>query len=1110
MLKKHLLILICLFAGAVFTANAEDRTIKGVVISSEDKQPLIGVSVYVSSEDLKNAGLKQRVLGTTTDLDGSFTIKVPEQIRRIYCSYIGCEDLEVVLQMGKSRYDIVLRPSANKLADVVVTGYQTLERRKLTAAISKVEVSDALVGASKSIDQALSGQVAGVAVTATSGAPGAPARIRIRGTASLNGTQDPLWVLDGIPLEGTDIPKLDKNGSDNDINNISQSSIAGLSPNDIENITILKDAAATAIYGARAANGVIVITTKRGKSGKPVINYNTKLSLMPTPGISRLNLLNSEEKVNLELQLLKETYELFGDVYPSYREKGGVASILNKHSLMSAYRTGGWDALPDEVKKQINALKTTNTDWNDILFRNAFTHEHNFSISGGSENITYYNSFAYSKENGNIPGVSMGRFNLTSKTSYQLNKWLKLGAAVFANRRKNKNFVTDSQGYSNPVFYSRTANPYQKPFDDKHNYIYDYDISSSDFPDPKRGFNIFEERNNTSHDIITTAVNTIFDAQLKFNEDWKLSSQIGFQWDNAAQEKYIGMNSFSMRNIRENSIYGADKKYLIPEGGMHSVTQSTTSQITWKVQGEYKKTFKRIHDLQIMAGSEIRKNWFVNLSSTVYGYDPKTLTSKNLIFKDEAQANRFGKLHTKNYVENAFASFYANGSYSLMDRYTFGASVRLDGSDLFGVDKKYRYLPIYSFSGLWRISNERFLLPVAWMDNLAIRASYGLQGNIDKSTSPFLIGQYDKSSILPGYTEDNIRITSAPNSKLRWEKTASVNLGLDFAVLNQAINLSVDYYYRKGTDLIGVRMLPLENGFNSMNINWASMENKGVEINLQTRNITTKNFSWYTSFNFAYNQNKVLKVMTPENQTMPSVEGYPVGAIFALQTNGVNPENGRINVVGKDGKNTTLEELYKLTDEFGLGLYASGVQPKEERGFYKYMGTSDAPFSGGFMNTFNYKNWELNINFIYNFGAHVRTAPTYSLTNYDPGRNTNRDILQRWTQENKNGKYPALITRNNFPADFSLLNDRQDIARALDIWVKPVSYVRLQNIRLAYRLPVGALQFLHIKGATLAVEARNVFVFGTSYKNYLDPESMSNIYATPLPKMFTFNVNINF
>lgn len=603
-------------------ASAANRTITGVVISGEDNEPLIGASVYVHTDELKKAGASQTSLGTITDIDGKFSLSVPDKVTRIHCSYIGFEEQVIVLQGDKKSYRIVLQTSAHTLGDVVVTGYQTLERRKLTAAISKVEVSDAMVGAAKSIDQALTGQIAGVSVTNTSGAPGSPAKIRIRGTASMNGTQDPLWVLDGIPLEGTDIPKMDNKSSDNDIVNIGQSSIAGLSPNDIESITILKDAAATAIYGARAANGVIVVTTKRGKTGKPVVNFNTKLTYTPNLETSRLNLLNSEEKVNLELQMMKEApFNKWGFYpIPVYSEKGGVAAILKQYNLMDIYREKGWEGLTPEAQNAINRLKSINTDWNDILFRDAITQEYNISISGGSEKVTYYNSLGYTLENGNIPGVSLSRFNLTSKTSYQINKLLKVGVSIFANRRKNTTFLTDTYGLTNPVYYSRIANPYFEPFDNNNNYLYDYDVVTGSIPDLLQGYNILEERENTSNKSVTTAINSIFDIELRFNDQWKVTSQVGVQWDQLSREEYAGTNSFNLRNQRENSAYykGNDRIYLIPEGGMLKSTNSTTSQITWKVQGEYKNTFNDIHNIQIMAGSEIRKNWYENQASTGY------------------------------------------------------------------------------------------------------------------------------------------------------------------------------------------------------------------------------------------------------------------------------------------------------------------------------------------------------------------------------------------------------------------------------------------------------------------------------------------------------------
>lgn len=905
-MKKRVLIVLLCFVGALSSAFAAEKKVQGVVISSEDNLPLIGASVYVTAEDLKKAGSAQTTMGVITDVDGQFSIAIPTGITRFFCSYVGYDVLEVKLVPGKEHYEITLHASSQMLDAVVVTGYQTVERRKLTAAVSKLDISDETIGAVKSIDQALAGQIAGLSVSPTSGAPGAPAKIRIRGTASLNGTQDPLWVLDGIPLEGTDVPEPDEL---NDITNMKQSSIAGLNPADIENITILKDAAATAIYGARAANGVIVITTKKGKVGKPVINFSSRFTYTPTLSLDRLNLLNSAEKVGLEMDMIRNNYS------PD-NHKGGVYNILSNYNELSAFQNGGWDALSSDTQAAINRLKSVNTNWGDILFRDAFSQEYNLSLSGGTERVTYYTSFGYYKEDGNVDGVGMDRFNLVGKTSYKVNSILKVGASMFANRRKNTNYLTDAYGMSNPVFYSRKANPYFELYDKNGNYNYDYDIQNN--TDKDLGFNIFEERQNTSNESVVNSFSSIFDAELRFNDKWKLTSQFGYQLEKTSREEIADWESYAMRYYYKLSEYsqGGETKHFLPEGGMQKSYENSNSQITWKAMGEYRDSFNDIHELEVMAGTELRKTWYETLFSAGYGFDRKTLTTKPVIFPNESYATSF-PLHQTTYKENAYVSFYSTASYSLLNRYTVGGSIRFDGSDLFGVDKKYRYLPLYSVSALWRLSQEPFMQQAKWVDNLVFRASYGLQGNIDKNTSPFLLGTYRSESILPGVSEDVIIINSAPNKKLRWEKTQSVNAGFDFSVLNQAINLSVDYYYRKGTDLIALRMLPLETGFTSMNVNWASMENKGVEISLSTRNITTKNFSWYTNFNFAYNGNKVLQENIPEQQTTPGREGYPVGAIFALKTAGVNKETGNMMFYNPEGEKVTLKELYRLKDEWG-------------------------------------------------------------------------------------------------------------------------------------------------------------------------------------------------
>lgn len=1076
----------------VFTMNllsAQERTITGIVVDGTmGDDPLPGATVSILG------GQNNKVThGTVTDFEGKFTLKVDAKDKSFSVRFMGFETQNVNIIAGKNDYKVVLQSDAKQINEVVVTGYQELDRRKLTSAVTTLKISDEKIGAVNNIDQALAGQIAGLSSITSTGAPGAPVKIRIRGTASINGTQEPLWVLDGIPMDGTDIPSMEDL---KDIDNIYQTSIAGLNPSDIDNITVLKDAAATAIYGARAANGVIVITTKKGRAGKPTINFNGKLTFMPKNSIDRLNLLNSNEKVDLELGLLASDY--------TYRQnKGGVASILNTLGETNAYKAGGWNALSEAAQNQINQLRNTNTDWNDILFRNALTQEYNVSLSGGSEKADYYSSVGYTSEQGTVTGVGNTRYNITLKTNYQINRMLKVGASVYANERKQNTYLTDSNGFTNPVYYSRLANPYFTPYDENGNYNYDTNVQGKE--DSSLDFNIFEERANANTKRRDRSLMAILNAELRLTDYLKITSQFGLQEDSYSLSKYAGENSYAMRKEKLNTEYtqaDGTKKTFLPEGGMHKTTEYHNRQWTWKAMAEFAKTFDRIHDVNFMLGTEVRHAKANSIYSAAYGYDARTLTTQPVIFPSQSYAESY-PLHQESETENAFVSWYATGSYSLLNRYTLGGSIRFDGSDVFGVAKKYRYLPLYSVSGLWRAKEEKWLKNVKWIDNLALRASYGLQGNIDKNTSPYLIGILKRGSIFNGYTEDIISSETAPNPNLKWEKTENVNIGLDLAMLNNAITLSIDYYYRHSSDLIGLKMLPLESGFSSTTINWASMNNKGLEIALGTRNIHTKDFTWTTNLNIGYNQNKVIQETVAQNATYPSREGYPVGALFAYKTAGLD-EQGYPLFLTKDGEKVSATEFLKLS-----AAGASTLSAEEQRNLYTYMGTTDPKVTGGFINTFEYKNWQLGINFIFNFGMKVRVQPSYNPANYDRGLNVNRDILSRWTADNPNGTFTKLMTSSERPREYVQYNE-YNLYNMLDIWVKNCNYARLQSLRLGYKLPTQWLHHIGVKSASLSLEARNLFVIASNYDNYLDPETMGNPYAQPIPKSFIFGVNVNF
>ena len=1065
---------------------AQERIVTGTVMDGEmEGEPLIGATVSIGDGKVGQ--------GTITDYNGHFSLKVPAGTKKLTVSYVGYESKVINLTASTNDYSIQLPADSKSLNEVVVTGYQKIDRRKLTASVSQLNISDEAVGAVKNIDQALAGQIAGLSSVSASGAPGAPVKIRIRGTASINGVQEPLWVLDGIPMEGNEVPAVDNL---NDIDDIYQTSIAGLNPSDIDNITVLKDAAATAIYGARAANGVIVITTKKGKEGRPVINFSTKLTYSPKISIDRLNLLNADEKVGLELDLLNSNY--------TYREhKGGVANILDELGEFNAYKTGGWDALSATAQARINQLRTINTDWNDILFRSVLNQEYNASISGGSDRSHYYASTGYYKELGVVKGVENNRYNVTLKSDFRINKILKLGLSVFANQRKQDSYMTDTGGFTNPVYYSRRANPYFQPYNADGGYNYDHNVQGRENEAPD--FNIFEENTNTSKERIDRSVMAIFDAEFQFNKYLKLTTQFGYQYDNYTIDRYAGQESYAMRKAKEYASYTIDGVYktILPDGGMTRKTQSNANQWTWKAMLEWNRRLADIHDVELMAGTEVRHTETETLTSTAYGYDARTLTTQPVLFPTENIARQY-PLHEETHLENAYVSWFATGSYTLLYRYTLGASVRFDGSDVFGVAKKYRYLPLYSVSGLWRAKEEKFLRNVKWLSELSLRASYGIQGNIDKNTSPYLIGTFQKTTILPGSVETVISAETAPNPDLKWEKTSNINLGLDLALLKNRIHLSVDYYYRKSTDLISSRKLPLETGFAYTSVNWASMKNSGWEIGLNTQNIKTKNFSWTTSLNLGFNTNEVLNETVAENSTYPGREGYPVGALFAYKTAGLDSD-GYPLFVAKDGSIQTATEFFQL-NRFG----ASTLTAEEQRNLYTYMGSEDPKCSGGLINNFEYKNWQLGINFMFNIGMKVRVQPSYSPTYFDRGLNTNHDILNRWTSTNTNTDMPALmVNTTERAAEYTHFSEYSTYSM-LDTWVKNCTYWRLQSLRLGYKLPKEWLQKVGINSASVSLEGRNLLVFASNYDNYLDPETMGNPYAQPIARSIIFGLNVNF
>jgi TonB-linked SusC/RagA family outer membrane protein len=1112
-MKKILHALLLLLAIAGY--SQETRTITGIIQDETDLSPIPGASIFVENNSISNrtsyAGIIQSEgIGTTTDFDGKFTLKIGKNITSLRVTFMGYKSYTLELDAQKN-YTVNLKSETAKLQEVVVTGYQKIEKRKLTSAVTKIDMAAIQQTGVSSIDQLLVGQIAGVAVSTPSGAPGAPAKIRIRGTASLNGTQDPLWVLDGLPLEGNEVPK---NFDKDNIDVLNNYSISGLNPDDIKDITILKDAAATAIYGARAANGVIVVTTKKGKAGKMVVSFNTNTFITQRPEFSKLNLMNSSEKVDLELNMASRA-----DL--TYRDTGGdIARILNGSNELAAFRAGGFSSLSPATQQSINDLRNNNTNWGNLLYQTAINTQHGLSLSGGGEKSDYYFSLGYYDEKGTTIGTGFKRYNLTLKNNFDITDKFKVGVGIFGSENKTTSYLTDSYAFTSPSTYSRNVNPYLTPYNADGSYKYDQDIVG--YSDRKVPFNFLEERENTSYELKTRAVKALLDAEYKVTKDLKVTSQLGLQLDNTSSEKFAGKDTYYTRNLKEKSSYfsGGNQLYFLPVGGVIQNTNTDFFQYNLKTMVNYSKKLGEKHEIEAMIGNELRRNYSTSIATKGFGFDENNLTTQQIVFPNAGFAKESDwKAYAKIKNENAFASFFATASYTYNRKYSVFGSVRYDGSDLFGVDPKYKYLPLWSTSASWAVSEEDFLKDNLTLSNLRLRASYGLQGNIDKNTSPYVVGSNNTAIILPGQAEPVITVESPPNDKLRWEKTTNTNLGADIGLFNNRISIVTDFYGRKSTDLIGLRALPLENGFEFTNMNWAQVSNKGYEITVSTKNIDRPNFKWNTSINFSHNKSNVDRLQVRDNSYLPNQEGHAVNAVFGFKTNGID-ENGYPLFVNKKGETVNAQTFFGLYDvwaDFFPGEFSdTKLSAAEFRDLFVYLGDRDPKFTGGLTNTFKVSNFDLTIAASFNIKQTVTRTPPYNGTQVDRGQNYSRDILDASSPTNTSSNLPGITSQTSGTGDswmaYQYFSGRNPITTMnyLDTWASEMSYMRLSSMRLGYTFPKAFTDHINIQSLRFNVEARNLFVISSDYKGYFDPETFGNIYAQPVPKSFTLGCNVTF
>ncbi len=1087
----------------------------GIYAQSSNQQ--LNVSGYVTDEFNNAIGGATITLANgkqvMTNNEGYFEIKAAKG-EKFKVSFITMIPQELTVQNEKPIRIRLLAYDIN-VGEVVVTGYNTTTTRRTTGSVAVVDGELLKDQPLFNVDKLLQGKVAGVIIKSLSGRPGESAEIRIRGTNTITGNAEPLWVVDGVPLQ-KDIPTISSSQiKAGDFNAIFSGGIAGINANDIESVTVLKDASAAAIYGSRAAGGVIVVTTKRGKAGRMQTTYSNYFSMNAKPQRS-LGLMNSSEKIAWEKELW-DRYSQQGFLNSTHYPKLGLVGLVRGGVGEFAGLT------PDQQEAILQEATLTSTDWFDELFQNSWSQNHYLSFSGGNERNRYYISTGYGNNNGLVQKTLHDRYNIASKLDITPNDRLQIGVNLDFTGQKSK-----SPSVNQDLFrYAYFANPYEKPYNEDGSYRADrtfYSLKEAngggyDIYTPPNGFNILREINETSN------VSDNYSGSVTTNLRYKISNLFSFS----------GMGSYSYTNNQSDNVNGknsnaAFRDRLSFDGYLStrtyaSITQTSSVNNSYMLRGQFEvgNFLKGNNRISALVGSEIRSQRAKSVFSKRYGYDEVTgnasmpvppkindLVNYNDLINYAAIVDA---LSGQTRTEDAFASFYFSADYNYNRKYTLSLTARTDGSNNFGSDQQFN--PTWSAGFSWNVDEENFFETIKPVVNrFTIKAATGYTGNVNRQVSPQLIMDY-LTSFRKTY-DDYYRIgviSNAPNKNLRWEKTQDYKIAADFGLFKNRISGLVEYYTRTSTDLVTSLAVPSTTGFTSQRYNTSKVQNSGIEFSLNGTIIKKKDFTWSASANAAHNSNKLLKFSTPTgtaNTTAGQQEGYPLNSIFTGKVIGIDPATGIYK--------------YQLRPD---AVITSNADLRDAANYVFYVGTSDAPLTGGFSTSVSYKQWTMSVggNFTLNSKIVDEVNPqtnysTISTTNSDAREtiptsyndlylhhlNIPRDRAQVWFQDNPSiSDYPRLIDHFAAPIGLSMTNPTSStITRAS--MLKDVSYLRVGSIHIGYNLKDEVVKKIRLSSMGFNFSTSNLFTI-TNYDG-IDPETPGAVY--PLTRSFSFGLNIGF
>lgn len=1095
-----------LFCTLQFTAAAQSMRFSGRVTDT-DGAPVIGAGLVC---------IEKNTAGTTTDLDGNFSITLPAGAKTVKFSSVGMKELVYQLIPGRTEnVRIIMEWENTELDQVVVTGYAQTSVKRITGSVAVLNSEKFEAKAISSVDALMQGEVAGVSIKSLSGQPGTQAKITIRGSNNITGSSAPLWVVDGVPLQSESPALSSEQLATGGFDNIFVNGIGNINPNDIESITILKDAAAAAIYGSRAANGVIVVTTKKGEAGKMRISYNNTFSWSFKPERS-LNLMNSSEKLSWEDELWNEfsaakyAASLTDNtvIYPVVGIVGQIRAGLGDFASMK-----GDKAAQD---KYIESLRNVDTNWYDLLFRNSFSQGHHLSLSGGSGKSTYYVALGLNDEDGMLIHNDYRRYNVNAKMTLTPTDWARIDVGMEAARQESK------MPYStvDPFHYAFFSNPYERAYNADGSYAADntwftlgyYNGRGAEQVMPKNGFNIIRELDSNYSKTANT--NGTFRAQTDFRiiEPLHFVGLVSYSYSNNSTDKVIDKYSYSAFRDR----LGSDDRSQTNLYG--NISQNRTNRNSYVARGHFSfnKTFAETHTVNLLAGAELRGSGSNTIFTKRYNYDPKTGTTSlpQISGPQDEWLSEVEKLNGEYFSKTRYASFYASADYYLGKSIVLNASFRTDGSSNFGSNKQFN--PTWSAGAAWHIGEEAWMkkaLPA--LSHATLRAAYGFTGDVNTSTSHLLVIQYlqQQYRYFGDETFNLGTIPSAPNPDLGWEKTQDAKAGLDFGLWKDRLTLNTEYYYRLSTDVVTSSPVQSTTGFTHVYFNAADIMNSGIELTLNGKIIQTKDWGLSAAVNFAYNYNKVLKYNPVSKSGITSkdryVEGYPTGAIFSGKYAGIASDTGLYQ--------------FELRPDATISTATDLNKPDNYRYF---LGTTIAPYTGGFNLSASWRQLRLSISGVYSFGCktyeNFRYPASYSNAShsgvstetvqsqfsdlYGNHLNVEKDRTNRWTATHTTGvKYPRIYDYFDGKYNFASYNP-MDSSIIDAVYLKNNSYLRIKSIILTYSLPGAAVKKMRMRGLSFNVSLNNFFTF-TKYDG-MDPEIPGATY--PTTRSVSAGMNIEF